>query len=125
MNAEQQLVQPMFNDSITRVANPERGTFDFLTGNYAKAKNAQNQMEFNAMESYKNRQFQQFMSNTATQRSVADMMKAGINPIMASKYQASTPTGNSAQGTSPHYTSNGKVLESLAKVAITAMALLG
>ena len=38
--------------------------------------------------------FQERMSNTAYQRAVADMRKAGINPIMVSKLGgASTPTG--------------------------------
>ena len=38
--------------------------------------------------------FQERMSNTAYQRAMADMRKAGINPIMVSKLGgASTPTG--------------------------------
>ena len=44
----------------------------------------------------KQMKFQREMSGTAVQRQMADMRKAGINPILAAKYGgASTPTGAS------------------------------
>lgn len=61
---------------------------------------------FNAKEAQKQRDFEERMSNTAYQRSVADMEKAGLNPAMMysnSAGGASTPTGSSA------HTAGGKL----------------
>lgn len=65
-----------------------------MQGVYNHIENA-TAMNFNSTEAMKNREWQEHMSNTAYQRAVEDMRKAGLNPILAFQNGgASTPGGS-------------------------------
>lgn len=68
----------------------------------------QAQMQYNAEQAQLARDYEEYMSNTAYQRAVRDLMTAGLNPILAvGNMGASTPVGAYASsGLSSAYKAN-------------------
>lgn len=64
--------------------------------------------EFNATEAQKLRDWQERLSNTSYQRAMSDMVKAGLNPILAFQQGGATvPSGSSASANNASMSTKG------------------
>lgn len=77
---EQDLLNQLIELSQSNTAKEQEFAREQMA--FQEAQNAK-AMEFNAAEAQKNRDWQKMMSDTAHQREVADMMAAGINPVLS------------------------------------------
>lgn len=84
---------PFFSAIAPSVLPAATGIFSALTS--ARGQTRANRQ--NLAIARENRDFQERMSNTAVQRRMQDLSAAGINPILAGKFDATTPPGAVAQ----------------------------
>lgn len=73
---------------------------------------------FNSREAQKNRDWQEYMSNTAYTRAARDLQTAGLNRVIAMGNPASTPSGASSSVDKPNY-SQAAINAASAKQAIS------
>lgn len=108
------------------VENLFTGNLDFAREEYLLDKSN----AFSASQAQLNRDFQERLSNSAYQRAVVDLQKAGLNPALAySQGGAYTPSGSSAYSASAHAGKSGQgimniltaLLGSAFRVATTSM----
>jgi len=89
-------------------------------------KEAAKNRAFQSEEANINRQWQEKMSNSAYQRSMTDLKKSGLNPMLAyMQGGASSPSGGQASGDSASTSSTGAVnpLENVVSSALAAKRL--
>jgi len=90
-----------------------------LLGSVIQAETARQTNEENKRIAQDNRYFQETMSNSAFQRQMADMKKAGYNPMIATGSGATTPPGAGAQLSNPY----GELTKGVSESVASALAL--
>jgi hypothetical protein len=83
-------------------ATNRASTANTAAANQMSYKIAKETNEFNAKQAQLNRDWQERMSNTAHVRQVADLRKAGLNPILSVNSGAAMGPGATASGVNPN-----------------------
>lgn len=81
-------------------------------------------MNFNEEEALKQRSWEEEMSNTSYQRAMADMQKAGVNPMLSYSQGGATTPGGQAASTSASQTARSNPLGVMGKMAAMITGLI-
>lgn len=104
--------------ALSSLVDQGREVIDY--NNAVAQANAHAQWSFNAAEAQKSRDWQEYMSNSAHQREVRDLLSAGLNPILSAMggSGAAVTSGAAASGSAP---SNDTGLSSLFANYLTSL----
>lgn len=115
MGSAQNITQPTFNYTQSPTGSP-----NWLSDTFMGTNTMNNAFNWDAMNAQN--QFNEFMSDTTYQRSVADMLKAGINPTVmfannggSAKISSPTSAGVAGSNANPSGSMLGSMLGDVVK----------
>lgn len=110
-----------YNNPIAKL-----GGMDAQYGSQEALLSAKMQNAFNSAEAAKNRNWQEYMSNTANQRAVKDLKEAGFSPLaLLGNTSSASASGGSAASSGSSFGGKGSDSGSMLGQIVSTLVLLG